>query len=91
MMALLIEKDGKQTMGGIAAVRDAFVTAAGDKLAVLDARMSYGPGNTQVLEFSGKWCADGTAFHVTSDVIPAGAALGPHAQAMARKLIEEKG
>jgi hypothetical protein len=91
-MALLIDADGKETAGGIVAVRDAFVAAADGKLVCLDARMSYdhsqGP-NAQVLEFSGRWAADGKPFAVKSDPIPPGGALAAQARALARKLIEQ--
>lgn len=86
-MAVLIEADGKETMGGITAIRDAFQAASQGKLACNRAAMRYAQGNAQVLEFSGVWCADGKPFKVTSDAIPAGAPLAPHARAMARELI----
>ncbi len=88
-MAIVTEKDGKETTGGIAAIRDAFQAASDGKLVCLDARMSYGAGDVQNLRFIGRWAVDGTPFDV-SDMLPAGAPLAPHARAMARELIEGK-
>lgn len=86
-MAVVIEADGKETTGGIAAIRDAFVTAGGGKLTCLDARMSYRPGDVQHLEFSGHFTGNnGLPFNVQCDV-PPGAPLAPHARAMARELV----
>jgi len=93
-MAIVIDADGKETAGGIAAIRDAFVMSARGKLVVLDARMSYdhsNGANGQVLEFAGRYAADGTPFAVKSDPIPAGTPLAPHARAMARKLVGHGG
>lgn len=93
-MALLIDADGKETAGGIVAIRDAFLAAADGKLVCLDARMGYDHSaepNAQVLEFSGRWAVDGKAFAVKSDPIPAGGPLAAHARALARQLIESQG
>ena len=93
-MAILIDADGKETAGGIAAIRDAFVMSAHGKLVCLDARMSYDHStepNAQVLEFSGRHADSGEPFNVKSDPIPAGGPLAAHARAMARKLIETRG
>ncbi len=91
-MAIVTEKDGKETTGGIAAIRDAFQRASDGKLVCLDARMTYdhsdGP-DRQTLRFIGRWAADGATFDVT-DTVAAGAPLAPHAQAMAREMIKEK-
>lgn len=88
-MALVTEKDGKETIGGIAAIRDAFQTASDGKLVCLDARMDYdhseGP-DRQRLRFIGKWTADGRPFDITGTA-PAGAPLAPLARAMARELL----
>lgn len=90
-MALVTEKDGKETAGGIAAIRDAFQSASDGKLVCLDARMSYDHGDgpdKQVLRFIGRWAVDGKPFDIT-DTAPAGAPLAPLARAMARELIEK--
>lgn len=88
-MALVTERDGKETSGGIAAIRDAFQTASDGKLVCLDARMDYdhsaGP-DRQRLRFIGRWAVDGKPFDVT-DTCPAGAPLAPFARAMARELL----
>lgn len=90
-MAIVTEKDGKETTGGIAAIRDAFQSASDGKLVCLDARMVYdhtaGPDG-QRLTFIGRWAVDGKPFVVT-DACPAGAPLAPLARAMARELIEK--
>lgn len=86
-MAVVIEADGKETTGGIAAIRDAFVTAGGGKLTCLDARMSYRPGDVQHLEFSGHFSGNqGQPFKVEAEAAP-GAPLAPLARAMARELV----
>jgi hypothetical protein len=89
-MALVIEKDGKETTGGIAAIRDAFQSASDGKLVCLNARMGYdhsdGP-DRQVLRFIGRWAADGKTFDI-EETVPAGFPLAPYARAMARELIE---
>lgn len=88
-MALVTERDGKETSGGITAIRDAFQTASDGKLVCLDARMDYdhsaGP-DRQRLRFIGRWAVDGRPFDVT-DACPAGAPLAPFARAMARELV----
>lgn len=89
-MAVLIDADGKETIGGIAQIRDAFTTAAGGKLACSRATMGYAPGNAQVLKFVGIWVTDGSAFSVT-ETCPPGAPLAPHARAAARKLLAANG
>jgi hypothetical protein len=89
-MAVVIEKDGKETTGGIAAIRDAFQAASNGLLVCLDARMNYDHTDApdcQVLRFIGRWAADGAPFDVC-DTVAAGAPLAPHARAMARELIE---
>lgn len=90
-MALLIDKDGKETVGGIQAIRNAFVEASDRKLVCLDCTMQYDHSkgsNGQKLTFSGRWADDGTPFHVT-EYVPPGIALAPHARAAARELIEK--
>lgn len=90
-MALLVDKDGKETVGGIQQLRDAFQNAAGGKLAVSAAHLRYDHSqgaNGQVLEFSGHFSADGKPFAVSSDPIPAGAPLAPVARALAISLLE---
>lgn len=90
-MALVANRDGSETAGGMAAIRDAFVAASEGKLVCLDATMGYdhsaGP-NAQVLTFKGRYAADGREFAVTSNPILPGAALAAVARSMARKLIE---
>jgi hypothetical protein len=92
-MALVIDKDGKETYGGIVAIRNAFVEASEGKLVCLDCTMSYDHSqapNGQLLKFSGRWVADGSTFEVSKYVPPGGAAAS-HARAAARELIEGKG
>ena len=86
-MGLEIDKDGKQTSGGIAAIRNAFQDAAGGKLACTDATLGYAEGNAQVLTFVGHWHSDGRAFRATSDPIPPGLPLADAAAALARRLV----
>jgi hypothetical protein len=86
-MAIVIDADGKETVGGIAAVRDAFNIVGAPALTCTDARMRYGAGNTQILEFVGKWCVDGRPFALISAPIPPGMPLAAQARAMARELI----
>jgi hypothetical protein len=86
-MAVVIEADGKETVGGIAAVRDAFNAVADGVLSCSECRMRYGEGNSQILEMAGKWSADGKPFALTSDPIPPSVPLAAHARAMARELI----
>lgn len=91
-MAIVTERDGKETVGGIAAIRDAFVAASDGKLVCLDARMGYDHDvvrDRQMLRFIGRWAADGKPFDVI-DYAPAGAPLAPLARAMAREMIEGK-
>ncbi len=85
-MAMEIDKDGKQVVGGIAAVRDAFVKAGQGKLSCLQATMSYELGQYQVLYFVGKWNSDGRPFDA-STTVPPGAALAPYAEQLARDLL----
>jgi hypothetical protein len=85
-MAIVIEADGKETVGGIAAVRDAFNSVADGVLSCTDCRMRYAEGNSQILELAGKW-NDGKSFALTSDPIPPNMPLAAHARAMARELI----
>lgn len=66
---------------GIADVRDAFVAAGNGRLHCTQARLRYGEGNTQILEFDGHH-ADGEAFAVVSD--PFDPAMSP--QVMAREV-----
>jgi hypothetical protein len=87
-MGLVIDKDGKETIGGIAAIRNAFQDAAGGKLACTDATLSYGEGNAQVLTFAGHWHADGRTFRVTSNPILPGVPLAGVAASLARSLIQ---
>lgn len=90
-MALVIDSDGKETVGGIVHVRNAFVEASAGKLTCLDCRMEYDHArgaNGQKLTFIGRWCDDGTPFEVIEHV-PPGVALAPHARAAARELIEK--
>lgn len=90
-MALVIDSDGKETVGGIVAIRTAFVTASDGKLVCLDCRMEYdhshGP-NGQKLTFTGRWADDGSTYTVT-EFVPPGAAAGVHARMAARTLIEK--
>jgi hypothetical protein len=86
-MGLEIDKDGKQTVGGIAAIRNAFQDAAQGKLACTDATLGYAEGNAQVLTFAGHWHGDGRTFRVTSDPIPPGLPLAGAAATLARRLI----
>lgn len=85
-MALEIDSAGKETIGGIAAVRDAFVKAAQGKLSCLEATLAYGDGDRQVLRFVGKWNSDGRGFD-RSVIAPPGAALAPHAEQCAREIL----
>lgn len=88
-MAIVIDADGKETVGGIVAIRNAFVEASGGKLTCTDARMGYDHthgANGQRLTFIGRW-GDGTAFEV-SHYVPPHAPLAPHARAAAREIIE---
>lgn len=90
-MALLIDKDGKETVGGIVAIRNAFVEASGGKLVCLDCTMGYdhsNGANGQKLTFSGRWADDGTPF-ITTVTAPPGLALAPYARMVARELIEK--
>lgn len=93
-MALVTDKDGKETIGGIVAIRTAFVEAGGGKLFCLDCTMGYDHSETangQVLTFSGYWSGDqARPFHVTA-YVPPGEAIAAHARAAARELIEGKG
>lgn len=88
-MALLIDADGKETVGGIMAIRDAFQDASGNKLACSKSTMRHGIGDSQILAFSGVWCADGRPFTVEEE-LPPGAPLAAHARRMARELIEKQ-
>jgi hypothetical protein len=91
-MALVTDKDGKETVGGIVAIRTAFVEAGEGNLICLDCKMSYDHSqapNGQILVFEGRF-TDGTAFRVTQ-YVPPGEATAAHARAAARELIEGKG
>lgn len=90
-MALVIDSDGKETVGGIVAIRNAFVEASGGKLVCLDCRMEYdhaNGANGQKLTFTGRWADDGTPYETAAHV-PPGLALAPYARAAARELIEK--
>ncbi len=91
-MALVEDKDGKETVGGIVALRTAFVEAGEGKLICTDARMNYDHthgANGQKLTFSGRW-KDGTPFEVT-EYVPPHAAAARHARRAARMLVKSKG
>lgn len=92
-MAVVYDRDGNATAGGMAAIRDAFVTAADGKLVCLDATMGYdhsaGP-NAQVLTFKGKWADDGSPFEVKSPPILAGLPLAQAARRLAQWLVNER-
>jgi len=92
-MAIVTDADGKETVGGIVALRNAFVEAAGGKLVCLDCSLGYDHSqapNGQLLTFSGYWAGDRTKpFHVT-EYVPPGVAAAPHARAAARELIESQ-
>lgn len=93
-MAVLIEPDGKETVGGITQVRDAFVTAGLGMLVCTRATMEYDHSigtDAQVLKFIGHYAADGEPFAVVSDPVLSGGALAPAARAAARRLVEAKG
>lgn len=89
-MAIVTEKDGTETVGGIVAIRDAFQAVGKGQLHCLECSMAYdhsrGP-NGQALSFTGRW-SDGTPFHVTH-YVPPGAQLAAHARAAARELLEQ--
>ena len=90
-MALVIDKDGKETSGGIVSIRNAFVEASGGKLVCLDCTMTYDhtqAPNGQLLKFTGRWAADGSPFELSENVPPGGAAAS-HARAVARELVEK--
>ncbi len=82
-----IDDEGNEIHGGIAAIRNAFVHASGDKLTCLSATMSYGEDNAQQFVFEGVRKADGSPFRAEVNV-PAGAPAGSYVRAAARKLIE---
>lgn len=93
-MALLIDKDGTETIsGGITEIRAAFVSAGKGRLACIEATMAYehsdgATPNAQVLTFVGT-LDDGTPFDVTSDPLLAGRSPVAEAKRMATKLIED--
>lgn len=91
-MAMVYDRDGNSSAGGMAAIRDAFVAASDGKLVCLDATMGYdhsaGP-NAQVLTFAGKWAADGAPFEIKSPPILPGLPLAQAAQRLARRLLDE--
>lgn len=55
----------------IADIRDAFVDAGNGELHCTAARLRYGEGNAQILEFEGHR-SDGTLFAVTTEPFPPG-------------------
>lgn len=90
-MALVIDKDGKETHGGIVSIRTAFVEASEGKLVCMDCTMTYDHSqapNGQMLTFDGYWSGDQTKpFHVTA-YVPPGDAAAAYARAAARELVE---
>lgn len=62
----------------IADIRNAFVAAGNGKLHCTQARLRYGEGNAQILEFDGH-DADGKAFAIVSEPFPA--FVNPHIKA----------
>lgn len=88
-MALVTDSDGKETVGGIVAIRNAFKEAGGGALVCLDCTLGYDHGhgaNAQVLTFSGRWAVDGTPFRA-EQIVPPGEMPAPHARAAARELL----
>jgi hypothetical protein len=91
-MAIVTEKDGTETVGGIVAIRTAFVEAGGGKLVCLDCTLGYDHSqapNGQLLTFSGYWSGDQTKpFRITA-YVPPNEAAASHARAAARELIQK--
>lgn len=91
-MALVIDSDGKEVLGGIASIRAAFQAAGGGRIACTGATMVYDHSrvaDSQVLTFTGFRVADGSMFQI-SETVPPGGALAPYARAMAAKLLGEQ-